>query len=222
MASAMIFAAGFGTRMGALGLDRPKALIPLAGRPLLDHALDIARAEADRIVVNTHYRADKVHDHLNGTDVLISHEAEPILETGGGLRAARPLLGSDPVFTLNPDAAWRGPNPLGVLRAAWRGDMEALLLLVTQDQAVGHKRSGDFALGADGRLIRGGALTFTGAQRLRTDRLDAVEAQAFSLNLLWDLMAADGGLYGVIYPGRWCDVGYPEAIPLAEAMLRDG
>lgn len=218
----MIFAAGFGTRMGALGRDRPKALIPLAERPLLDHAIDIARVAADRIVVNTHYRAEMVHDHLAGRDVRISHEAEAILDTGGGLRAARPLLGADPVFTLNPDAAWQGPNPLVLLGAAWRDGMEALLLLVPQDQAVGHKRGGDFARDADGRLTRGGALTYTGAQLLCTDRLDEVEQAVFSLNLIWDRMAASGGLHGVIYPGRWCDVGYPEAIPLAEAMLRDG
>lgn len=218
----MIFAAGFGTRMGTLGLDRPKALIPLAGRPLLDHALDIARVETDRIVVNTHYRSDMVRAHLDGSDVQISHEDETVLETGGGLRAARALLCEDPVFTLNPDAAWRGPNPLSVLRAAWRSDMEALLLVVPQDRAVGHKGQGDFGLGRDGRLTRGGALIYTGAQMLRTDRLDAVEDPAFSLNRIWDLMAAEGGLYGLTYPGRWCDVGYPEAIPLAEAMLRDG
>ncbi|OZA00061.1 MAG: nucleotidyltransferase, partial [Rhodobacterales bacterium 17-64-5] len=126
----MLFAAGFGTRMGALTADRPKPLVMVAGRALIDHALDVAAgAGADRVVVNTHYRADQIAAHLAGRGVKISPE-DPILETGGGLRAALPLLGPGPVAILNSDAIWTGANPLTQLAAAWDGArMEALLLL---------------------------------------------------------------------------------------------
>ena len=119
----MIFAAGLGTRMGALTRDRPKPLVEVAGRPLIDHALALARAAGiPRIVVNTHAHADQMQAHLARTapDVLISHEPT-LLETGGGLKRALPLLGPGPVFTLNADMVWTGPNPLAALAAAWTG-----------------------------------------------------------------------------------------------------
>ena len=129
----MIFAAGFGTRMKALTVDRPKPLVPVAGRALIDHALHLARAAGvQRIVVNTHYRADQMAEHLEGSGVVISHEPEIILETGGGLKAALHLLGPGPVAVLNSDAIWTGENPLAELAKAWDGgSMEALLLLLS-------------------------------------------------------------------------------------------
>jgi N-acetyl-alpha-D-muramate 1-phosphate uridylyltransferase len=153
----MIFAAGFGTRMGALTADRPKPLIPVAGKPLIDHALDVAAtAGAPRVVVNTHYRADQMSRHLEGSGALISHEAGEILETGGGLRAALPLLGSGPVAILNSDGIWTGANPLAELAASWDDSrMETLLLLLPVEQPVGHGAKGDFRLDAQGRLSRG-------------------------------------------------------------------
>jgi MurNAc alpha-1-phosphate uridylyltransferase len=217
----MIFAAGFGTRMGALTRDRPKPLLPVAGRTLLDRALDLAEG-VPRRVVNTHYLGEQVAAHLAGRpDVLLSPEAPEILETGGGLRQALPLLAADPVFTLNPDAVWTGPNPLDTLRAGWRDGMEALLLLVPSDRARGHSGAGDFEISPGGRLRRGPGAVYTGAQILRTGGLAAVPDRAFSLNLLWDGMAARGTLHGVLHPGGWCDVGRPEGIALAEAMLRE-
>ncbi|HKL64600.1 MAG TPA: NTP transferase domain-containing protein, partial [Roseovarius sp.] len=112
----MIFAAGFGTRMGALTQDRPKPLIKVAGRALIDHALDLVAGHApSRIVVNLHYRADQLVAHLDGRGVRLSHETPDILDTGGGLRAALPLLGDGPVLTMNSDAVWQGPNPLSHL-----------------------------------------------------------------------------------------------------------
>ena len=136
----MLFAAGFGTRMGELTRSRPKPLVEVAGRPLLDHALDIARAAGfARIVANTHYLGEQVAAHLAGSEVRISDESERILETGGGLRKALPLLGPGPVFTLNTDAIWTGPNPLATLRAGWEPvRMGALLALVPVDRATGH------------------------------------------------------------------------------------
>ncbi len=219
----MLFAAGFGTRMGALTRDRPKPLIPVAGRALLDHALDIAATPcvAHR-VINLHYLGGQIAQHLQGQDIALSWE-DPILDTGGGLRAALPLLGSGPVMMLNTDAVWTGANPLEQLAAAWDGArMDGLLLLAQPDQALGHKGAGDFLVDAQGRLSRAKGAAgpiYLGTQILRPDGLAAIDQQAFSLNLLWDQMIAQGRLYGVFHQGGWCDVGHPEAIPLAESLL---
>ena len=218
--SVMLFAAGMGTRMAPLTADRPKPLICVAGRALLDHALDLTDVpQVGRRVVNVHYKADMVRAHLAGRDVAISAE-DPLLETGGGLRHALPLLGAGPVMTLNTDAVWHGPNPLAQLAAAWQPKMEALLLLVPPAQVAGHVGKGDFAIAPDGRLTRAPAQIYTGAQIMRTDRLGDVPQDAFSLNLIWNEMAQRGGLYGISYDGRWCDVGRPDCIPLAEQMLQ--
>jgi N-acetyl-alpha-D-muramate 1-phosphate uridylyltransferase len=217
----MIFAAGLGTRMGALTKDQPKPMILVAGRALIDHALDLTNAIAPLTrVVNTHYRGAMVKAHLADQDVQFSDEPELLLETGGGLRKALPILGQSPVFTLNSDAIWRGPNPLLTLATAWDPTrMEALLLLVPPDRALGHTGKGDFLLGADNRLTRGPGLIYPGAQIIRTEGLADIPQQVFSLNLLWDQMATRGALFGIPYDGQWCDVGRPESIPLAEALL---
>lgn len=215
----MLFAAGFGTRMRPLTETRPKPLIEVAGKTLLDHALDQATA-VPRKVINTHYLADQIAAHVRGRDdILLSHEAPDILETGGGLRHALPLLDADPVMTLNTDAVWGGPSPLDLLRAAWRPEMEALVLLLPLDRALGHASQGDFLRGDGGRLTRGRGEIYTGAHMTRTHGLADIPEQAFSLNRLWDAQIARGTLYGVLYPGTWCDVGQPESIALAEHML---
>ena len=217
----MLFAAGFGTRMGALTADRPKPLIRVAGRALLDHALEMAEgAGAAPIVVNAHYKASQIAAHLAGRDAAISHEAPDILDTGGGLRAALPMLKASAICTMNTDAVWRGANALSLLRDAWRPDvMDALLLCVPLARAVGHKGQGDFTLGADGRLTRGGGLIYSGAQIIKASALEDMPLGAFSLNLVWDRLLAAGRLHGCIYPGTWCDVGHPAGIALAEEML---
>lgn len=221
--AAMLFAAGFGTRMGALTQDRPKPLIRVAGRALLHHALDLARgAGPARIVVNTHYMAEQIAAHLAGQDIALSHETPQILDTGGGLRAALPLLGHGPVWTLNTDAVWAGPNPLRLLAENWDpARMDALLLCLPPAQAIGHAGAGDFKLDEAGQLHRGPGLIYSGAQIIRTDLLADIAQPAFSLNLLWDRMLATGRLHGLRYPGRWCDVGHPAGIALAEEMLHD-
>uniref|UniRef100_A4WWS5 Nucleotidyl transferase n=1 Tax=Cereibacter sphaeroides (strain ATCC 17025 / ATH 2.4.3) TaxID=349102 RepID=A4WWS5_CERS5 len=212
----MIFAAGFGTRMGALTATRPKPMIEVAGRPLIDHALALAEAAGvPRIVANTHYLPATLQAHLAGR-AHISHEEE-ILETGGGLRHALPLLGRGPVFTLNSDAVWTGENPLDRLAQGWSEGMEALLLLAPSGAA-----RGDFTMDAEGRIARAqGApgYTYLGAQILRTERLRAVNARTFSLNLIWDQMIEAGTAFGLVHRGGWCDVGRPEGIAEAEAML---
>lgn len=217
--SVMLFAAGFGTRMGALTSAQPKPLIEVAGKPLLDHALALTEGIPTR-VVNAHYRAEQIEAHLTGTGVHVSTETPEILDTGGGLRQALPILGAAPVYTLNTDAIWSGPNPLTLLRDAWDPDrMDALLLCVPLARAVGREGGGDFALQEDGRLTRGGDFVYTGAQILRTEGLHAIPDRAFSLNRLWNEQAGRDRLFGLPYPGRWCDVGHPAGITLAEEML---
>lgn len=217
----MLFAAGFGTRMGALTADRPKPMIPVAGRPLVDHALDLVTgAHVARKVANLHYKPDMLAAHLAGRDVALSLETPDILETGGGLRQALPLLGEGPVFTLNTDAVWHGPNPLELARAAWDPDlMDALLVCIAPDMAAGHAGRGDFVLDAQGRMTRGPGLIYGGAQIIKTDGLSAIPEKTFSLNVLWDRMLAEGRLFGISYPGQWCDVGHPDGILLAERMI---
>ncbi|WP_171132702.1 MULTISPECIES: nucleotidyltransferase family protein [unclassified Ruegeria] len=219
----MLFAAGFGTRMGALTADRPKPLIPVAGRPLIDHALNLVDGvQPIRTVANLHYKADQLAAHLEPKGVLLSREEPMILETGGGLRAALPFLDCDPVYTLNTDAIWAGPNPLNLLRDAWDPDqMDALLMCIPIAQTLGHGGTGDFTLDSDGRITRGPGVVYGGAQILKTDGLEEFDEPAFSLNRLWDRMQQRDRLRAVNYPGRWCDVGRPEGIALAESLIAD-
>lgn len=214
----MLFAAGFGTRMGALTADRPKPLVEVAGRPLIDHALDlILPVVQGPVVANLHYRAEQLEAHLLTTRVQTLREEPEILETGGGLKNALPLLGDDPVFTMNSDAVWRGPNPLALLEDAWTDDMDALLLGIPPAQAVGHVGQGDFEAGPP--VQRGPGLIYSGAQIIRTEGLADISDMSFSLNILWDRMLAKGTLHILRYPGQWCDVGHPGGIALAEEML---
>ena len=221
----MLFAAGFGTRMGTLTADRPKPLLPLAGKSLIDRALDIAdQAEISRKVVNLHYLGDQIADHLAPRkDIALSWERDQILETGGGLRAALPLLGEGPVYTLNPDAVWAGPNPLGHLRAAWDAEeMDALLLLLPMEAVKGRDGRADFLLAPDGRISRAGATgqhLYLGAQIIRTEGLHDISDPVFSLYRVWDQMIAKDRAFGLIYPGDWCDVGTPLGLADAAAML---
>ncbi len=221
-AAIMIFAAGFGTRMGALTRTRPKPLIQVAGKALIDHALDLARPAGLPIIVNTHYRADMMEQHLAGVSgVKLSHETPDILETGGALKHALPLMPAGPTMTLNSDAVWAGPNPLQILRAAWDGSrMEALLLLIPQGNCAGRSAGGDFTAGPDGVLRRDKAgLVYTGAHIIKTARLALAPEAVFSLNVIWDEMIADGTAFAAHYPGRWADVGTPDGITAAEDML---
>jgi MurNAc alpha-1-phosphate uridylyltransferase len=223
----MIFAAGFGTRMGALTQSLPKPLIRVGDTTLLDRALALASdAKIGRVVVNTHYLADKITRHLaDRPDIHLSHEEGEALETGGGLKRALGLLQSDPVFTLNPDAVWSGANPLARLAANWQPqNMDALLMLVGQTRGQNHAGRGDFGLDQDGRLTRAQATTgrsfiFTGAQIISTGLLAQLGEDRFSLNQVWDQMIARGRLFGMVHAGGWVDVGSPAGIVAAETML---
>ncbi len=215
----MLFAAGFGTRMGAMTAQRPKPLIDVAGKSLLDHALDQAKGLSTK-VVNTHYLGAQIAAHLAGRDVKISHETPQILDTGGGLKAALPLLGPEPVFTLNTDAVWAGPNPLPLLAKAWQPDvMDALVLCVPLNRAVGRKGGGDFTVTPSGEIRWTGDMVYTGAQIVKTDVLHQIEDEVFSMHRLWNAALDKGRFHGTPYPGAWCDVGHPEGIALAEDLL---
>jgi MurNAc alpha-1-phosphate uridylyltransferase len=218
----MIFAAGFGTRMGALTADRPKPMLEIAGRTMIDRAIDIGvAAGCAPILANTHYLADVITPKLTARGIGISHEPV-ILDTGGGLKAALPRLGDSHVATLNPDVAWSGPNPLRhLLDTPWPEDAGALLLLIPEDRALGRSGPGDFALGEDGRLARKGAFIYTGTQLIDAAAVRSTPGEVFSLNATWTMLAAEGRLYGTVYPGRWCDAGSPEGLHAADALLRE-
>jgi len=222
----MIFAAGFGTRMGALTATQPKPMVAVAGRPLIDHALDQAEAAgADPIVVNLHYLGDQLAAYLADRPVLLSWEREKILETGGGLRKALPLLGHGPVATLNSDAAWTGENAITQLEAAWdETAMDALLLVAPPERTVGHNAQPAISKDDHGRLSRhsitgGAGYVYTGAQIIKTDMLAGLSDEVFSMWRLWEPMIAARRMYGLIHNGGWCDVGQPESIALAEQLL---
>lgn len=217
----MLFAAGFGTRMKHLTADRPKPMVEVAGRPLIDNALGLAKDISPPIIVaNLHYRPETLLAHLTPLDVQTTLETPTILETGGGLRNALPLLGNGPVITMNTDAIWRGPNPLRLLIEAWDpSKMDALLMGVPPAQALEHSGTGDFTITPDGRLTRGAGVVYGGVQIIKTDLLEEIEQDAFSLNLVWDKMLEKRTMYGMTYSGKWCDVGHPDGVKTAEALL---
>ncbi|XDA98240.1 nucleotidyltransferase family protein [Sulfitobacter sp. LCG007] len=218
----MLFAAGFGTRMKPLTDRLPKPMIEVAGRPLIDHALEHVFPLRPRLVLaNLHYRPAPLVEHLEPLGVETILETPDILDTGGGLKNALPRLGPGPVMTMNSDAIWIGPNPLKMLHDNWRPEeMDALLICVPRSRAIGRSLPGDFGMDPEGRLVRKGDLVYGGAQILATGQVAACPERAFSLNLIWDRMAAEGRLYGIVHPGHWCDVGTPEGIGLAEETLR--
>lgn len=218
---AMIFAAGFGTRMGALTQDRPKPLLDLGGATLLDHALDLCRgAGCAPLVVNAHYQADQIVAHLAvATDVTVRVEAPEILETGGGLKAARADLGGPVAVTVNADVLFVGPNPVATALAAWDPtQMDALLLTISPDRARCHAGPGDFVRDDQGRPQRGPGEIFTGVHILSLDQLDGVEEGCFSLNRVWTQIADRGRLALTPYDGTWVDVGTPTGLQTARTL----
>jgi len=194
--TAMILAAGLGTRMRPLTDSCPKPLLPLQGRPMIDLALDhAAAAGVRRAVVNLHYLGGMIRNHLAARaapEIVFSEEQPQILDTGGGIAHALALLGAAPFYTVNSDAVWVGPNPLALLAAAWQpARMDALLLLVPREQARSYIRVGDFFLSKEGDAPtrRGAAgtapLVYTGAQIIAPGAFAGTPAGAFSLNLVW-------------------------------------
>ncbi len=229
----MILAAGLGTRMRPLTDTCPKPLLRLGGRPMIDLALDHAvAAGVRRAVVNLHYLGGMIRDHLarrEAPEILYSDEQPEILDTGGGIAQALPLLGATPFYAINSDAIWVGPNPLAVLAAAWDpARMDALLLLVPRGQARSYTRPGDFSLSVKGDVPtrRGDGetapLVYTGAQIIAPGTFADAPKGAFSLNLVWDALLAGGRLAAVSDPGGWVDVGSPSGLAEAETALGEG
>lgn len=228
---AMVLAAGLGRRMGPLTSNLPKPLVAVAGRTLLDRAFDLLAAEGvGRAIVNLHYLADCVERHIAARppklDIAFSDERQLLLETGGGITRALPLLRSDPFLALNADNLWAGDRP-AVARLAETWDdarMDALLLLVPREKAHCHRGRGDFDLLPSGALRRRpkegeAAHVYTGLQMLSKRLFEGVEVAPFSMNLLWDRAAAAGRLYGALYDGQWFDVGTAAAVPETERIL---
>jgi len=216
----LLFGAGLGTRMGPLVADRPKPLVQVGGITLLDRTIELTQIpQIEKRVINVHYKADMIRQHVQHKNFLISDETDQLRETGGGLRHALPLLGAGPVLTINTDAVWSGANPIPQLLKAWKPEMDALLMLVPQESAHGHKGQGDFLVGPNGALSRGRGPIYTGLQIINPTRLDEVTDTSFSMNILWDKFIARRSIFGVTYDGEWCDVGQPESIPIAEKML---
>ncbi len=229
---AMILAAGMGRRMRPLTDVVPKPLIRVAGKPLIDYALDAARsAHVSDVVVNVHYRAAQIENWCAGVaspTLVISDERDALLETGGGIAKALPLLGRDPFYVLNGDGFWTEfETPALVrLREAWRDDlMDCLLLLSPLSRTTGFDGRGDFTMAEDGRLSRlnapsPDAVAYIGGYLVHPRLFDGINVENFSMNRLWDKAISRGRLFGLEHSGWWFHVGTPEAIALAETGLR--
>lgn len=227
--AAMVMAAGLGTRMRPLTDTCPKALLTVAGRTLADRAIDHAEgAGMAPVVVNLHHHPCQMRAHLAARDVRLSDETDCLLETGGGVKRALPLLGPAPFAVLNSDAVFTGTPPLEPLLEAWdSARMDALLLLVPCSAALAYTRAGDFTLGADGRPARRGTLAqapyvYTGAQIIKPEAFADTPDGPFSTNLVWDRLLAAGRLFAVVHRGGWIDVGTPAGLEAAEKALRHG
>jgi N-acetyl-alpha-D-muramate 1-phosphate uridylyltransferase len=233
--TAMVMAAGLGMRMRPLTATRPKPLVEVAGRALVEHVFDRLRAAGvKRAVVNVHYLADQLEaflrNRVDGIDVVFSDERAQLMETGGGLVQARALLGDAPFLVVNSDNLWvDGPvDAIDLLAQHWDdAAMDALLLLVPLQRAHGHRGQGDFHLSADGRITgrrkrgRLAPFVFTGVQILSPRVLADWPEGPFSTMLFWERAIAAGRAFGVVHQGLWFDVGTPPAIGEAEAILAD-
>jgi MurNAc alpha-1-phosphate uridylyltransferase len=231
--TAMVLAAGLGKRMRPLTASQPKPLVRVAGKPLIDHALDrLAEAGVAKAVVNVHYLADALEAHVTvraAPVVTVSDERELLLETGGGMVNAQVLL-PDPFFCINSDNIWlEGPKDVfHDLSDAWDPErMDALLALVPHLGAHNFRGKGDFGMDTTGRVSRrrSGRIApfiYTGIQLVSHRLLRDAPAGPFSTNVLWDRAIEEGRLYGIAFTGQWFEVGTPQAIPATEAALRQG
>ncbi|MCJ2055094.1 nucleotidyltransferase family protein [Methylobacterium sp. J-048] len=230
---AFVLAAGLGKRMRPVTATVPKPLVEVAGKALLDHALDrAAEAGIETAIVNVHYLPDLIEGHLarrtDGPAIQVSDERAALLETGGGIRKALPLLGDAPFVVLNSDSFWlEGPAPnLRRLIAAWDPErMDALLLVAPTATSLGYDGAGDFVMDADGRLERRGErevapFIYAGVAILTPSLFADTPEGAFSLNLLFDRAIANGRLSGMRLDGQWLHVGTPDAIRAAEERVR--
>jgi len=229
--TAMVMAAGHGTRMRPLTNDRSKAMVEVGGKPLIDHMLDrLDAVGVERAVVNVHAHADHLETHLKkrkiGPKIIISDEREELLETGGGVVKALPLLGTDPIFICNIDAIWQPFEPvLKCLLSHWDSErMDELLLCAWKDWSLGYSGKGDFNLHQDSRLTRRAGESadhvYAGIQIFKPALAKDFKIERFSRNKIWDETLKRCKLYGVKLPGYWMHVGDPCAVIAAEAVLK--
>jgi N-acetyl-alpha-D-muramate 1-phosphate uridylyltransferase len=215
----LILCGGRGTRLNG---ERPKPLIEIGGRPMIDWALGaLRRAGVEKVVVNTHHLADQMVRHLGryGDWIEISDESEELLESGGGVVKALPRLGREAFFLLNADSLWideESPE-LQRLALAWRNEeMDILLMLAPLDMATGHSGKADFVMDGEGRLARApdpaNGHVYAGAAILHPRLFEGVKAAPHSVNVHFDRAIAAGRLYGMVMEGAWFTVGTPSAI----------
>ena len=231
--AAMLLAAGLGTRMRPLTDTTPKPLIEVRGRSLLDHALDrVAAAGISRVVVNVHHLADQIEDHVatrKDLDITVSDEREVLLETGGGIKHALPLIDADPFVAINADSLWiDGATPLlqRMMRSWDARRMDMLLAVHATAAATGYDGRGDFTMETTGRLDRRtergvGPFVFMGVSLLRPKLFADTPDGAFSLSRLFDRALEAERLHGLRHDGLWMHVGTPEAVADAERAIAD-
>ena len=231
--TAMILAAGYGTRMRPLTNDRPKPLVELAGKAIIDHVLSrLADKGVRRAVVNLHYLADQLEQHLSKRsgrpEIQLSCERDAILDTGGGVKRALPLLGDNPFLLHNSDSIWLETNVDNLTRlvAAFDPDkMDSLLLMAETATSLGYSGKGDFFIEPDGRLRRRcenevSPNVFTGVSIIHPRLFDDSPDGKFSINILWDRAIENGRVFGIPHHGRWMHVGDPQALTEAEEVMR--
>lgn len=228
---AMVLAAGLGTRMRFLTEARPKPLVAVGGKPLIDHVLDkLATAGVETAVVNVHYFADQIEQHLAGRSapkIVISDERGGLLGTGGGVAKALPQLGDKPFFHVNSDTIWIDgvtPNLRRLAHAFDVNAMDALLLLAPTATSIGYSGLGDFAMTADGRLRRRAErevvpFVYAGVAVLSPALFADAPEGVFPLTQLFRRAEEAGRLHGLRLEGMWMHVGTPEAVAAAEAAI---
>ena len=229
--TAMILAAGLGQRMRPLTLTTPKPLLKVAGKRIIDYSINHLKAAGIKhAVVNKHYLPDQIDawaKSVHGIKVQVSDETDIVLETGGGIARALPLLGQDPFYVLNSDCFWteNGTPALQRLASLWHeAEMDCLLLLIDPKQTTGYDGTGDFTIDHNGRLIRNtkNGLAYIGGYLVHPRLFNQAPNGQFSMNLLWDKAIARDRLFGIAHAGHWLHVGTPDAINKAEIYLKGG
>jgi len=228
--AAMIMGAGLGTRMRPLTDDRPKPLVTVGGKTLIDHSIDrLVAAGVRLVVVNVHYKAEMLRAHLarrRDVEIVFSDETDRLLDTGGGVVKAMPYFGNTSFFVINSDSIWVENTPaLPAMLAQWdESRMDGLLLLADMPSAIGYDAQGDFILRPDHRVVRargntGAAYAYPGVQIVHPRMFADAPQGAFSTNIMWDRAVAAERLFGTVLDGTWIHVGTPEARDEAEAAL---
>jgi len=232
--TAMALAAGYGTRMRPLTDDRPKPMVELDGKPMIDHVLArLQTANIERCIVNLHYQADVLENHLKQRThqpaISFSNERDEILDTGGGVKRALPLIGNTPFILHNSDSVWieSETDNIAQLIAHYDPDkMDCLLLMAPTKTSIGYDGNGDFLIDSEGRLRRRSKNeispnVFTGVSIQHPRLFENSPEGAFSFNLLWDRAISEGRAFGIPLEGTWMHVGTPDALAQAEKAIND-